>query len=62
MQRVAELGAQCRLLELDLYNNENDAEPLFSGLPYKDVMGVALRDPVVARVLARLPTDWRWPR
>lgn len=60
-RRLAQLGPLCRQLELGLFNRENDPGPLFSGLTYRDVMAVALRDPVVARVLRSLPMDWRWP-
>ena len=59
--RLAALGDRCRELERGLYNAEKDPAPLFAGLPYAAVMPVALRDPVVARVMRSLPVDWRWP-
>jgi hypothetical protein len=60
-ERLSTLPSRCRDLELGLYNDENDPDPLFRDLPYAGVMAIALRDPVVARVLTRLPSSWRWP-
>lgn len=59
-RRLAVLGARCREFEAGLYNDERDPEPLLRGLAYRDVMRVALADPVVARVVALLPVSWRW--
>lgn len=61
-RRLRDLPATCRQLELGLLNDEDDPALVFADLSYCEVMTVALRHPVVARALTRLPSDWRWPR
>jgi hypothetical protein len=59
--RLAGLGDRCRRLEWGLDNADNDPTLVFSGLRFADVMPLALRVPAVARSIAKLPSDWRWP-
>lgn len=54
------LGQRCRQLEAGLDNLDNDPRLVFDDLRYRDVLAVALRDPVVARVVGQLPDGFRW--
>jgi hypothetical protein len=62
-ERLRALPDRAAMLANGFDNADGDATLLFEGLPYRDVMTVALRDPRVRDALARLPAGWSgWAR
>lgn len=56
-RRLAELPARCRMLAAGVDNSENDAELVFAGLPFADVMRAVERDLDVFLALRQLSPD-----
>ncbi len=57
-RRLKELPDRCSALLAGLDNSEDDPTLVLGGLPYGDVMQLAIRYPSVRAAVAALPADW----